>query len=113
MSEDNRTFERFPIARLAFAESIESGETCCGVLKNISAGGAMIDLTMPFKRLDHVFTQDMPVDVTIDEFDALKGKVVRATQNSIGVLFNIDESQQDELMDKILSTMEKEGATAE
>ena len=113
MTEDNRSFERFPIARLAFAESIESGETCCGVLKNISAGGAMIDLTVPFTRIGHVFTMDMPVDVTIDEFLPLKGKVVRATQNSIGVVFNIDESQQHELMDTILTTMENEGATAE
>lgn len=112
MTLNNRIFERFPIARIAFAESPETGETCCGVLKNISAGGAMIDLTVPLTHVDHHFEMDMPVDVTIDDFQPLKGKVARATQRTIGVVFNIDEVGQSELMGKILATMEEEGATA-
>ncbi len=112
MADDNRHFERFPIARIAFAESPDSGDTCCGVLKNISASGAMIDLKVPFMPTDHIFEIGMAVEVNIDEFDPLRGEVVRATPTIIGVKFDHEGDQQDVLLNKILTTMEEEGATA-
>ncbi len=113
MTEDNRRFERFPIARITFAEDSATGDTCCGVLKNISAGGAMIDLSVPLVHSDHIFTMGMPVDVTIDEFEPLKGNVVRVDKEIIGVSFTIDDKGQTDLMGQILTTMEEEGATAD
>lgn len=113
MSEDNRHFERFPIARITFAESTKSGDTCCGVLNNISVSGAMIDLKVPFMPADHKFEVGMAVEVNIDEFDPLWGEVVRATSTIIGVKFDNDSAQQDALLSKILTTLEEEGATAD
>jgi hypothetical protein len=112
MTIDNRHFERFPIARIAFAESTDSGDTCCGVLKNISVGGAMIDLKVPFMPSDHIFEIGMAVEVNIDEFDPLWGEIVRATPTIIGVKFDHEGDQQDHLLTKILNTLEEEGATA-
>ena len=105
---DNRNFERFPLSRLAFVQNVDSGETYGGVLKNISASGAMVHLTFPMKEVSGNFADGMPVDVTIDEFPPLSGNIVRASVESIAVTFLLDSTNQNDLMGEILGAMDHE-----
>jgi hypothetical protein len=107
-SIDNRNFERFPLARLAFVQSPASGETYGGVLKNISAGGAMIELTFPMKTVSENFAGGMVVEITIDEFPPVNGNIVRATVDSIAVTFSLDGDHQNDLLSEIMDAMEHE-----
>ena len=107
-SIDNRSFERFPLSRLAFVQSIETTETYGGVLVNISANGAMIQLTFPMKEVSDNFSKGCIVDVTIDEFPPLRGSVVRATVESIAVTFTLGSEDQTSLMGEIMIAMEHE-----
>ncbi len=104
--DNNRTFERFPIARLTFVSSEDGKEAHGGVLANISGGGAMVELAEPMRTITHHFEAGMPVNVTIDEFPPLKGTVVRTTEAEICVAFTLDNDEQVLLKDEILAVIE-------
>ncbi len=108
MPENNRQHTRYPLSRLAFATGKEDGESHGGVLANISAGGAMINLVMPMRRVTHEFEPGMSVDVTIDDFPPMDGNIIRTTENSIAVSFFPDTTDQEILMAQIMMAMENE-----
>lgn len=105
---DDRNFERFPLARLAFVQSTNTGETYGGVLKNISAAGALIALTFPMETVSDSFSNGRSVDVTIDEFPPINGLVLRAALDSVALSFMLNSDHQNDLMDEIMEAMENE-----
>ncbi len=111
MSENNRQYTRYPLSRLAFATGKGDGETYGGILANISAGGAMINLVMPMRRVSEEFEPGMTVDVTIDDFPPLDGNIIRTTEKSIAVSFFPDTTDQENLMAQIMAAMETESHT--
>lgn len=111
MSENDRAHIRYPLSRLAFAVGKGDGATHGGVLVNISAGGAMIKLVTPMRRVTNEFEPGMTIDVVIDEFPPLDGDIVRTTENLIAVSFFPDTTDQKVLMEKIMAAMENESTT--
>ena len=102
MKESNRSDVRYSLSRLAFAVGKESGESHGGILVDISAGGAMIKLASPMRRVTHEFEPGMTIDVIIDDFPPLEGDIVRTTENTLAISFFPDTTDQKTLMEKIL-----------
>lgn len=105
---NSRVHPRYPLPRLAFAVGKEDGESHGGVLINISAGGAMIKLTTPMRRVTHEFEPGMSIDVIIDDFPPLDGDIVRTTESELAISFFPETTDQKNLMDTILNALEEE-----
>jgi len=111
MTRDQRRSDRFEIARLAFVRSSRDATTIGGVLGNISQNGAAVRFMVPIDDLATVMPDGLKVDVVIDEFPALTGRVARTAPKRIAVDFDLDSTAQRDLLAHILSVTEADYET--
>jgi len=109
---DKRTFERHNLARLAFANSPCSDESQGGILSNISACGALIDLVFPLRKIPREFMKEKPVHINIDSFPPLTGRVARSTREIVAITFDLDGAQQTSLNEEISQALARDRALA-
>jgi len=99
MSE-HRDRQRLDLAKLAFAKDGDNARG--GLLKNISSTGASLEFVYPMGRGEHTFVTGEAVDIDIDGFDTLKGKIIRTEETGIAVHFDLEAEREDTLIAEIM-----------
>ncbi|MDP6787940.1 MAG: PilZ domain-containing protein [Rhodospirillales bacterium] len=70
------------------------GEEHEGRLKNVSGGGALIDMPEPLEN-------DLFVELHLEGLGRLPGRVVRGRENEIAVKFTVDEDEEKRIAMKL------------
>lgn len=103
--DDKRIQQRYDVKRLAFVKSATGTMAAGGTLGNVSSSGVLVMLAQPVEDIANTLPNGQLVDVVIDEFPPLSGKVVRTSDESIAVHFTIDSPTQEELLENILDAV--------
>ncbi len=99
--QEQRDRQRLDLARLAFAKRGEYARG--GLLKNISASGAILEFSYPTGKAEHSFALGNYVEIEIEDFDALKGTVIRVGEIEIAVQFDLQDMDEQDLIIRIMS----------
>jgi hypothetical protein len=89
---DKRRHPRFPIKGRVRAWSGDVEYE--GRLKDVSGGGALLDLGQPFEN-------DLFVELHHEGLGRLPGRVVRGSENEIAVKFTVAEDEERRIAEKI------------
>jgi len=109
--QEKRNRQRLVLTRLAFAKMGEYARG--GLLKNISASGAMLEFVYPTGRAEHTFIIGDRVEIEIEGFEVLQGKVMRIGETDIAVEFNTWGMDEDNLITQIMSAANRIPLTEE
>jgi hypothetical protein len=89
---DKRLHPRFPFK--GRVRAVVGDVEYEGRLKDVSGGGALLDIDVP---LDN----DLFVELHLDGFGRLPGRVVRGRENEIAVKFTVDEEEERRIAKKL------------
>ncbi|WP_417382827.1 PilZ domain-containing protein [Gimesia sp.] len=98
--DEQRDRLRQVLKKLAFAKNEKGARG--GLLHDISAKGAGLNFVNPMGSVDHAFEVDDMVEVIIDGFPPLNGRVVRTKQEGIFVAFDLDSEAEKSLIADIM-----------
>ena len=99
MSESNnrRQHERIPIKRSVEMTTLEGMQD--GEITNISVGGAAIVSRNPL-----AIELGEPVELRIENFEKIQGRVVRAgSKSNLAIAFDIDECDARQIVDDLIN----------
>lgn len=88
------------LKKLAFAKNAKGARG--GLLRDISARGAALHFVNPLGNADHTFDVDEDVEVIIDGFDPLNGRIVRTESSGIFVAFELNSDEERSLIADIM-----------
>ncbi len=101
MDQEHRNRNRVHLDKMVF---VKSGATAhAGLLKDISSGGAAMELVNPTGKVENPFVKNDSVDIEIDGIDSLRGKVVRVAEAEVAVAFEVGIVEEDRLIAEIMS----------
>ena len=98
-----RDRQRLDLSKLAFAKDGDNAR--CGLLQNISSTGAALEFVYPMGKAEHTFSVGEIVDIYIDSFSTLKGKIIRTHETGIAVEFDIEGKQEEKFIAEIMSVI--------
>ena len=93
MGVERRRFNRYPASQKARAAM--NGEDRTGSIVDLSAGGAGVELDDPF-------AEDTEIELDIEDVGRFGGFVARSGDDFMGVEFELDEDEEDELIAGIM-----------
>jgi len=99
--DDKRRHSRVPMDRAAEVSDGERRHK--GRVKDISAGGASVTMNSGIEDFDRGLAAGDFVEVEMDGLMPLQGHVARTIDDGIAIAFEIDEDEQDDLIDAIMS----------
>ena len=105
---DKRRHERVALDRTAEVHAGERRRR--GRLRDISGGGAAVDLDAEQEELDQDpddrdrdLDHGDAVEIDVDGLMPLSGQVARTFDDGLAVAFELDQDEQDDLIDAIMS----------
>jgi len=98
--DEQRDRMRQVLKKLAFAKNAKGARG--GLLRDISARGAALDFVNPMGTADHSFDVDDVVEIIIDGFDPMNGRVVRTEETGIFVAFDLNSDEEKALIAEIM-----------
>ncbi len=101
MMDEQRERMRQILKKLAFAKNDKGARG--GLLKDISAHGAGMDFVNPTGIVDHDFEVEDSIEIMIDGFDPLNGRIVRIHDEGISVAFDLDSADEKALIASIMA----------
>jgi len=91
-TQDRRRHPRFPVNKKARAAL--NGKGVDGTVRDISSSGAGVDI-------DGWLDEDIELRLDIEDVGEFPGHVARAMDDFIGIEFDLDEGETDDLIDSI------------
>ena len=91
---DRRRLPRYQLEERVRVRSGEVEHEHEGRLKDVSGGGALLDLGVPLEN-------DVFVELHVEGLGRLPGRVVRGRENEIAVKFTIGEEEEERIARKI------------
>ena len=96
-SDNRRQHERIPITRLVEMTTLEGMQD--GKITNISVGGVAIVSRKPL-----AIELGEPVELRIENFEKIQGRVVRAgSKSAFAIAFDINESDARQIVDDLIN----------
>ncbi len=99
--EEKRQYPRVPTDRTAAVSDGERRHK--GRVTDISAGGAAVNLKSDIEDFDHSLEAGNFVEVEMEGLMPLQGHVARTIDDGIAIAFDIDDDEQEDLIDAIMS----------
>ncbi len=98
---DKRRHERFALDRGAQVRDGERRRR--GRLRDISGGGAAMAMESELERFDQDLSNGDFVEVDVEGLMPMQGQVARTFDDGLAVAFDLDDDEQGELIDAIMS----------
>jgi len=99
--DEQRDRMRQILRKLAFAKNEKGARG--GLLKDISAHGAGMEFVNPTGTVDHDFDVEDAIEILIDGFDPIHGRVVRVQDVGISVAFDLNNDDEKVLITQIMA----------
>lgn len=99
--DEQRDRLRLALKKLAFAKNDKGARG--GLLRDISSSGAGLEFVNPMGTVDQPFLIGDEVEIIVDGFKPLAGKIVRTDEKGIFVHFVLNTADEEMLLAEIMA----------